>query len=110
MNKLVKLSIAVLLAGALIAWYRPNVLYNPVAFHNAVAKVPFLQSFFKYFHGSKAAAPSSSSSSSSSAKMGPEPEPAGAKKKMPNRVFTREELAKYKGEDDSDIYLAIMGK
>ena len=101
MNKLVKLSIVVLLAAALIAWYRPSALYNPVYIHNAVLKVPFLKSFFKYFHGDKAAA----------APRKTEPEPSVAKEKVmePTRVFTKEELAKYKGEDGGDIYLAILG-
>nr|CAG4641892.1 EOG090X0A5G [Eurycercus lamellatus] len=99
MNKYLKLSILVLVVASLIAWYRPSVLYNPVYIHNAVLKIPFLASLFKHFHGAKA--PTSQT------------EPSVVQNKVttnePLRVFKKEELAQFKGENGGDIYIAILG-
>nr|CAG4643379.1 EOG090X0A5G [Ilyocryptus agilis] len=104
MNTYVKLSFFVLLTAAFIAWYRPNLFFNPVAFHNAVVKIPFLAQMFKYFHGTKSPVISS------------ETQPkdiSGAVKDseiQPERVFTKDELSAFKGENGGDIYLALLGQ
>lgn len=84
-------------------------LYNPIHIHNAVLKVPFLKSLFKYFHGSKAPV-SSKSKEPVEAESVPVDTDKQAPSKEPDRIFTKEELAKYKGQDGGDIYLAILGK
>lgn len=96
MNKLLKLSLAVLLLASVIAWYQPNfVQISTKQIHDAAAKFPILVSFFKWFHGSKESTPRSED---------------GKVQADPDRVFTKEELAKYKGENGGDIYLAMMGR
>lgn len=101
MNKLVKLSLAVLLLASVIAWYQPNLIYNTKDIHDFAAKFPALVSFFKWFHAGKA---TNSKVEDASSKDG-SPELA-----EPTRIFTKEELAKYKGENGGDIYLALMGR
>ena len=113
MNKLVKLSIAVLVGAAIIAWYDPSLLTgntNPfVKYHHVFAKLTFLNPVLEYFgiHHAKR-----SSSSASKAAAASEPVTEGPKvTNEPTRVFTKEELAKYKGEEEGGkIYMAIMGK
>ena len=91
MNKLLKLSLAVLLFASVIAWFQPNVLHNNTKYlHDVAAKFPALVSFFKWFHGSK-----ESSSSPDHAQL-KEATPVPVE---PTRVFTKDELAKYKGEN-----------
>lgn len=104
MNKFLKFSIAVLVLSALIAWFQPSVLYNPVYIHNAVLKVPFLKSFFKYFHGSKAPVSNTDKKEPPSG-----PDNAATASNQDVRIFTKEELANYKGENDGEIYLSILG-
>lgn len=100
MSKLVKLSIVVVLLASYIAIYQPHV-FTVKYMHDAAAKYPILVSFFKWFHGAKG---SNSGSGNVDLKDG------SPKVVDPNRVFTKEELAKYKGEDGADIYIALMGR
>jgi hypothetical protein len=101
MNKLVKLSFLVLILASVIAWFQPNVLYNNTKYlHDVAVKFPALVSFFKWFHGAKG--PTSSTDHTQVKEAVPTVEPT--------RVFTKEELAKYKGENGGDVYLAIMGR
>ncbi|XP_046635300.1 neuferricin-like [Daphnia pulicaria] len=105
MNKLLKLSLAVLLLASVIAWFQPNVLHNNTKYlHDVAAKFPALVSFFKWFHGSKGSTTATDHSDHAQLK-----EPTSAPVE-PTRVFTKEELANYKGENGGDIYLAIMGR
>lgn len=101
MNKLVKLSLAVLLLASVIAWYQPNLIYSTKDIHEIAAKFPALVSLFKWYHTGKGSDPKAEQGSS---KDGPQV------LAEPTRIFTKEELAKYKGEDGGDIYLALMGK
>lgn len=116
MNKLLKLSIVVLLGAAVIAWYDPSLLTgntNPfVKYHHVFAKLTFLNPVLEFFgihHGKR---PSSSSSTQKTADTPPEPVTESSKAaNEPTRVFTKEELAKYKGEEEGGkIYIAILGK
>lgn len=99
MSKLVKLSIAVVLLASYIAIYQPHV-FTVKYMHDAAAKFPILVSFFKWFHGAKGSNPRSDHVDLKDA----------SPKVDTNRVFTKEELAKYKGEDGADIYIALMGR
>ena len=101
MNKLVKLSLLVLILALVIAWFQPNVLHNNTKYlHDVAAKFPALVSFFKWFHGAKVLTSSTDHTQVKEAVPTVEP----------TRVFTKEELAKYKGENGGDVYLAIMGR
>ena len=98
MNKLLKVSFAVLLLASVIAWFQPNLLHiTTKQIHDVTAKFPILVSFFKWFHGTNTKKSVSVSED-------------GEVKAGPDRVFTKEELAKYKGENGGDIYLALMGR
>lgn len=100
MNKLVKVSLVVVALGLLLAFIKPDALYNPTYIHNTVGKIPFLTTIFKYFHGGKSSSPSQDAGLSS----------ATVSEDAPLRIFSKEELAQYKGENGGDIYLALMGK
>lgn len=97
MNKLLKLSIAVVLLASIIAIYQPNV-FTVKYMHDVAAKYPSLVTFFKWLHGSKGAAQKSGDLNS------------GTLKSEPTQIFSKEELAKYKGEDGGKIYIGFMGR
>lgn len=99
-----KISLVVVALGLLIAYIQPGVLYNPTYVHNVAGKIPFLSAIFKYFHGEKSR---SSNQDAGSAKF---EEPAKPVEDAPLRIFSKEELAEYKGQNGGDIYLALMGK
>lgn len=99
MNKLMKFSIAVVLLAAAVAVYQPHV-FTVKYMHDVAAKYPAFVSFFRWLHGVKG----------SSSKPDPANLKDGSPTTDPTRVFTKEELAKYKGEDGSDIYIALMGR
>nr|CAG4649533.1 EOG090X0A5G [Scapholeberis mucronata]SVE93765.1 EOG090X0A5G [Scapholeberis mucronata] len=99
MNKLLKLSIAVVLLASIIAVYQPDV-FTVKYMHDVAAKYPALVKFFKWLHSSNKGATQTPDGNQKS----------GSQKNEPTRVFTKEELAKYKGVNDGKIYIALMGR
>nr|CAG4642674.1 EOG090X0A5G [Evadne anonyx] len=98
MNNFFKFSVIVLLIGTFVAWYKPSQLEDinlTVSFQNVVksyADVPYLKPVLKFLVNENQIE-----------------EPAGVPIKT-EKVFTKQELSKFKGENGSPIYLALMGK
>jgi len=93
-----KCSVIVFLIGAFMAWYQPNQLSNSnylqsfQKFVASYANVPYLHPILKHLVINDQVDKLVDS-------------PTGTE-----RVFTKEELSTFKGENDGPIYLALMGK
>nr|CAG4648782.1 EOG090X0A5G [Polyphemus pediculus] len=107
MNKFLKFSAAVLLIGVLIGVYQPSVFHSSYV-KNVISyceKVPYLDSALKYYIKTFHSRPQQQAQAAQQTQQeDSKDEP------IEERLFTKEELAKYKGENGSPIYLALMGK